>query len=337
MSTFFKYPNFIQLNITNQCNLKCKHCFNNSGSKMTGELTNEEIFRILSYFLSRKIVCITFGGGEPLLHNKIFDFINYASNRGGRITLLSNGVLIKKSVAVKLYRSGVSRVRISLDGSNEKINDFIRSKGSFKGAINALKNLMDTTIQDVAVMATVNKYNFNDLEKIIKLLIKIGVKDIKFIPTVLGGRAKQEFSEYILDGNFVKLLLEKKEELSLKYKDYIYISIDSPLEAIIYRNNINKLEQCGPCLIGQVFLGIKANGDIFACPMLDEVIIGNIKKDNIEKIWKESKILNDVRNLSLLKGKCKSCKIKKYCGGGCRAISYLNHKDILMPDPYCWI
>ena len=223
MSTVFRYPSFIQLNITNRCNLKCKHCFNNSGSKMTGELTNEEIFRILSYFLSRKIVCITFGGGEPLLHNKIFDFINYASNRGGRITLLSNGVLIKKSVAVKLYRSGVSRVRISLDGSDEKINDFIRSKGSFKGAINALKNLMDTPIQDVAVMATVNKYNFNDLEKIIKLLIKIGVKDIKFIPTVLGGRAKQEFSEYILDGNFVKLLLEKKEELSLKYKDYIYI------------------------------------------------------------------------------------------------------------------
>ena len=109
------------------------------------------------------------------------------------------------------------------------------------------------------------------------------------------------------------------------------------MEAIIHRNNHKQLRQYGPCLIGQVFLGIKANGDIFACPMLDNVIIGNIKKDDIEKIWDESPTLNKVRNLYLLKGKCRGCKIKNYCGGGCRAISYLKHGDILKPDPYCWL
>ncbi len=337
MLSTFDYPSFIQLNITNQCNLNCKHCFNDSGVKMANELSDQEIFNILSYFLSRKIVCITFGGGEPLLHNKIFDFIKYTSNRNGKITLLSNGMLIDGKIANKLYKSGVSRIRISLDGSNERINDFIRSKGSFRGAINALKSLLTTSIKETVVMTSVNKYNFNDLENIIRLLIRIGVKDIKFIPTILGGRAKREFNKYILGGNFVKLLLKKKEELSRKYKDYIYISIDSPLEAIIYKNNIRQLQKCGPCLIGQVFLGIKANGDIFACPMLDEVIIGNMRKDDIKKIWQESKILNAVRDLNLLKGKCQNCKIKNYCGGGCRAASYLEYKDILMPDPYCWI
>lgn len=337
MDLFFNYPTFIQLNITNKCNLNCKHCFNNSGNKDKYELTNQEVFNILEYFLSKSIVCITFGGGEPLMHKNIFDFIKYAKERNGRVTILSNGLLINKNIANKLCDSGVNRVRISLDGSNERINDFIRSRGSFNGATKALKNLLSTKISDIAVMTSVNKYNFNDLENIVKLLIKIGVKDVKFIPTVLGGRAVKKFKDYILEGNFMKLLLEKKSELLKKYKDHIYISVDSPLEAILFKNDINKLKNYGPCLIGRVFLGIKPNGDIFICPMLDNVIIGNIRKDDIKKVWRNSEILNKVRDLNLLKGKCKDCKLKPYCGGGCRAISYLKYNDILLPDPYCWI
>ncbi|MDP2763044.1 MAG: radical SAM protein [Enterobacteriaceae bacterium] len=337
MLPVFEYPSFIQLNITNQCNLRCKHCFNDSGIKNTNELTDEEIFNILNYFLSKKIVCITFGGGEALMHNKIFDFIKYAKKRNGQITLLSNGLVVNKSVANKLYKSGIFRMRISLDGSNKKINDFIRSKGSFDGAVSALKNLLSVPIPEVAVMTTINKYNYDDLENIIKLLIKIGIKDVKFIPTISEGRAKKDFNKYILAGNFMKLLLKKKEDLVKKYKKHIYISIDSPLEAIIHKTNNKELQNCGPCLIGQVFLGIKSNGDIFTCPMLDNVIIGNVRKNDIGKIWRKSKILNQVRNLNLLKGKCQDCKIKCYCGGGCRAMSYLNYNDTLMPDPCCWL
>lgn len=337
MAFIFKYPSFVQMNITNKCNLKCKHCFNDSGCEDKEILADKEIVRTLDYFLSRRITCITFGGGEPLLHKKIFEFINYTKSKNGRITLLSNGLLINKAIAEKLCKSGVSRIRISLDGSNKNINDFIRSEGSFDGAINALKNLINTSIEEVAVMTAVNKHNFNDLEEIIKLLISIGIKDIKFIPTMLGGRAKKEFKSFILEGNHVKLLLKIKEKLTKKYKKYIYISIDSPLEAIIDRNDLKKLETHGPCLIGQVFIGIKSNGDIFSCPMLDNIIIGNIKTDDISKIWSESKLLNEVRNLNLLKGKCKHCKIKKYCGGGCRAMSFLKYNDITMPDPSCWL
>jgi len=332
-----KYPSFVQLNITNRCNLLCKHCFNNSGNKSKSELSKKEILRILDYFLSKKIVCITFGGGEPLLHNKIFEFIEYASKRGGKITLLTNGLLINKETIDRLYYSGIYRVRVSLDGSNEKINDFIRSKGSFKGAIQALKLLAKSKISNIAVMTSVNKYNINDLENIIKLLIKIGINDIKFIPTILSGRAVYNFKEYILQDNYIKKLFFIKEELSKKYKSYIYISVDSPLEAILNKDNKERLRHCGPCLIGYTFLGIKANGDIFACPMLDNVVLGNIRKDDIGDIWLNSSLLNKVRNLKLLKGKCRTCKIINHCGGGCRALSYLYYKDITKPDPYCWI
>lgn len=336
----FKYPSFIQLNITNRCNLRCKHCFNDSGKEIANHLSDEEIFSLLDYFLSKGIVCITFGGGEPLMHNKIFEFIKYSKERNGRITILSNGKLLNDRIARRLRESGVYRVRISLDGSNQRINDFIRSNGSFIGAVSALKALKRVGGLKVAVMTSVNKYNFYDLENIIKLLIKIRVNDIKLIPTIAEGRAKREFKQYILDGNFVKKLLDKKEELLRKYRKAIYISIDSPLEVVKEIDNKNdkkELKNFGPCLIGNVFLGIKANGDIFSCPMLDNVVIGNIRRDDIQDVWQNSKLLNKIRNFNLLKGKCRKCSIKLFCGGGCRAISYLVYHDILKPDPFCWI
>jgi len=332
----FDYPSFIQLNLTNKCNLKCKHCSNESGSPYPNELDDNEIFDLLEYFLSKQIVCITFGGGEPLLHPRIFDFIEYSIKRKARITLLSNGVLINEKTAIKLVDMGVSRIRISLDGSTPEINDFIRSPGSFNGATQALTNLNNAGIKDLAVMTSVNSFNISDIENIILLLIKLGIKDIKLIPTISTGRAKTGFNDYILKGNFIKQLITKKDELIDKYKKYIYISIDSPLEAILHTNNAEKLEKCGPCIIGQVFLGIKANGDIFSCPMLDSVVIGNIKKDKIEQVWRDSTILNQVRDLTKLTGKCSSCKIKQICGGGCRAMSLIYKGDITAPDPYCW-
>lgn len=331
------FPSFIQLNITNRCNLQCKHCNNNSGKSLENELSDVEIFELLDYFLSKQIVCITFGGGEPLVHPRIFDFIEYAIERWGRITLLSNGKAITREIAEKLHRSGVARIRISLDGSSAEINDFIRGEGSFDYAIKALGYLRDTGLQDIAVMTSVNLFNVDDVENIIQLLIDIGIRDIKLIPTISSGRAKKEFSEYVFRGNFMKMLINKKDELVTKYGASMHVSIDTPLEAITVENNPEKLQRLGPCIIGQVFLGIRANGDIFACPMLDEVIIGNVRKDDIQKIWLRSNILNDVRGIEKLKGKCRTCRLRETCGGWCRAMSYLYNNDILTPDPYCWL
>jgi radical SAM protein with 4Fe4S-binding SPASM domain len=71
--------------------------------------------------------------------------------------------------------------------------------------------------------------------------------------------------------------------------------------------------------------------------MRDEVIIGNLRKDNLDDLWNHSPLLNQIRNLKLLKGKCKSCKLLNYCGGGCRAYTHIVHNDFCEPDPFCWL
>ncbi len=82
-----KLPIIVSIAITNRCNLRCKHCALSSGEKLKNELTNKEIFRVIDYMFSKKIPCLEITGGEPLVHEKIFNFIKYAKSKGLNVNL----------------------------------------------------------------------------------------------------------------------------------------------------------------------------------------------------------------------------------------------------------
>jgi MoaA/NifB/PqqE/SkfB family radical SAM enzyme len=52
-------------NITNACNLKCAHCYENAGKRSSNELTNQEIIRGLEIISKAGVTSIAFSGGEP--------------------------------------------------------------------------------------------------------------------------------------------------------------------------------------------------------------------------------------------------------------------------------
>ena len=69
------FPLFITWNITSNCNLRCKHCLNNSGTRLPNQLTDEEIFNLIIEFSKAGMQEIRFTGGEPLVHRRVYDFI----------------------------------------------------------------------------------------------------------------------------------------------------------------------------------------------------------------------------------------------------------------------
>ena len=71
------------------------------------------------------------------------------------------------------------------------------------------------------------------------------------------------------------------------------------------------------CLGGITFCFISHVGDIQPCGYFD-MQLGNVKEQPFSRIWTESKVFNDLRDYSLLKGKCGACEYKAVCGG-CRA------------------
>lgn len=336
-------PIFVNIYLTNECNLRCKHCIDSSGilteEEKSRELSNEEIYGLIDYYIDKGVSNFSFSGGEPLIHRNVFNFIKYIRERSTKkeikITLLTNATLVDESVAKKLYDLGVNYVRTSIESCNPETHDWIRGKENFEKVIFGLKHLLKANIPEVGVTITVNKKNLNEIESTIEFLYNLGLRYITMAPLMPLGRG-QNLKDLLLDIEDFKKLLEKKIAFEKQYPN-VFFTLDSPLLVILVKDNPELLEKHGPCVIGTCFIGFKANGDIYACPIRDEVIIGNIRNDNLEDIWNNSPFLNQIRNLDLLEGKCKECEFKSYCGGGCRAHSHIKYNDVTYPDPYCWL
>lgn len=111
----------ISWNTTNKCNLKCSHCYRDSGKESQGELTTEEAKKLIDEIAKANFKIMIFSGGEPLMREDIFELISHADKAGLRPVLGTNGTLITIEMAQKLKDSGISAIGISLDSlSSEK-------------------------------------------------------------------------------------------------------------------------------------------------------------------------------------------------------------------------
>ena len=90
------------------------------------------------------------------------------------------------------------------------------------------------------------------------------------------------------------------------------------------------------CLTARWMCHISSNGDLHPCHLLPQKL-GNLKQENFDEIWfdKNNVLLNELRNRSLLKGKCGICNYRDVCGG-CRARAFWKTNDYLESDT-CWI
>lgn len=119
------------IEITKNCNLKCKHCY--QGSHMDEQLMMNlnEVRSIASKLGELGTLSVVLTGGEPFLHPNLVEIVETFNNWNIRVVIFTNGQVIQNETIRKLSNMNVL-VRISLEGHNEEINDFIRGVGTFK-------------------------------------------------------------------------------------------------------------------------------------------------------------------------------------------------------------
>ena len=125
--------------ITGRCNLSCAHCLAGGGSRQD-ELHMDEIKDFLDDLAKMKVFYINAGGGEPLLHPRFFEIVDYADEKGIYVQFSTNGTLIDSALAGEIAARGL-RVQVSLDGWQPSVNDPIRGAGTFQEAVEALRCL----------------------------------------------------------------------------------------------------------------------------------------------------------------------------------------------------
>ena len=180
--------NLIQIchwEITKRCNLACIHCISSTGDK--SELNTNEAFRTINILGNFGCKELYITGGEPLVREDIFEIFKKAKEKGFKVGLLTNGLLINKT-NIKKIKSFVDEIGISLDGPFPQINDKIRGRGTFKKILRIIKILKFYQIP-LTIYVTISKINLEYIESILNLISDLKIEKIRINEVSLRGRA----------------------------------------------------------------------------------------------------------------------------------------------------
>jgi MoaA/NifB/PqqE/SkfB family radical SAM enzyme len=120
------------ISLTGACTIACKHCYSESGPRVKGTYSLDEIMNIVDALKSAGVGQIFVGGGEPFLHPHLPEIVRFMREQSIVTSVSTNGHAIKSDTLQELYEAGMRHnLSFSLDGPSEPVNARIRGRNSF--------------------------------------------------------------------------------------------------------------------------------------------------------------------------------------------------------------
>lgn len=344
-------PGLVYWEFTNDCNLRCFMCYNESGSERPVELNCQERRSRLEELvrLGTRTVIIT--GGEPCTKlDDLYIFLNDCAELNVITQVFTNGYSVSEEVASALAERAVSHVRISIHGASPQTHDAVtRVRGSFDRAMKAAVLLQDAGIR-VTWQMTASKVNFQDirlaLERAIEMKLygfRLGSLDPMGFGAVykdmcLSGEDEARLWRFldeasIVCGNSIRVGWGGDYCMNEPWEVYVTEPIGrgliDPLDPQVYMR-FCKTSLCGT---GIRSIGIRADGSLIPCPALSELVLARPEQP-VRTAWADSPLLQKLRRHDLAGfDVCGRCGTRYVCGAGCRAVAYHCTGSITGPDP----
>src|ERR1051326_1574637 len=156
--------------VTKGCNLRCVHC-RASATELSSpkDLSTHTALGIIDQIAEAANPILVLSGGEPLFRSDIFQLARFATDKGLRVALATNGTMVTRELARRVMDSGVRRVSISLDGADAMTHDSFRGiPGAFDAAVYGLKNLKELGMS-VQINMTIARHNARQLPQVLDL------------------------------------------------------------------------------------------------------------------------------------------------------------------------
>ena len=168
-------PRLVFWEVTKGCNLRCIHCRATATELASpNDLPTKKAVAIIEQIAAFSNPILVLSGGEPLFRADIFQLARYATDRGLRVALATNGTLVTKSVANKIVDAGVRRVAMSLDGADADTHDTFRGvPGAFENTLQGFRNLHDLGMS-LQINMTVARHNVHQLPAVMELARVVG-------------------------------------------------------------------------------------------------------------------------------------------------------------------
>jgi len=328
-------PRLIAFELTRRCRYHCRHCRANAGPQGGEELTTQQCKKIIAAIAKFAKPVLILTGGEPMERPDLYDLIKYAREKGLRVVMATCGYLLDDKSIVRLKKAGVSALAFSIDGSSADTHDrFRQSDGSFDAVIRAAE-IARKAKMPFQINTTISKLNAGEIIGIAELAKRLGASCFNPFIMVPTGRGK-EIEDAVLDPVQYEYILGELLRIKMRGDVNVRVTCGPSFARICEQAKARGLTaESKGCIGGREFGFISYKGDVQTCGFLD-VSAGNLiaSRFNFGKIWLKSKLLNEIRDVSALKGKCGDCEYVGICGG-CKARAMAMLGDYLGGDPVC--
>jgi len=302
------YLKNLMINITERCNLTCKHCYITDKNKI--DMPLEDILSLIQEFYELQGIRLILTGGEPFLYSKFKELLIRLKHIPLQKVILTNGVLINEmgDEILNLLKENYFEIFVSLDGMEESHNDFRNAK-CFNDTIEGIKTLLRKGIT-VSINTMVHKQNLDEFEEMYELISSLGeIRNWSIDIPTFDDETPQEIQEKY------EISYQEGGEILRNYGWGVIYESPSEGEPVDYA--------CGAYL-----MAVDVLGKITKCGFnfYDESL-GNAFELGLKKSWK---VIQKNLNWSIQELECAeiNCEYLDECRGGCRYRAKQYTKDI---------
>ena len=328
-----RIPEMVGWGITSRCNLSCPHCYSSATRRAEGELSSEEISRVIDQLGALGTTTIGWTGGEPLLRKDLERQSMYALERHGiESAITTNGLPLTRIRLQSLRDAGILRIQISLDGSTPERNERMRgaSRRSFLRILGAVDTARDMGFQ-VHLAMILGAETLDDAHAMVDLARRSGVRSLRFCGYVPWGYGAGAEVRTRLDWT------DCRQEIARLVENYA--ASTTPL--VLFDPAFGPLPPHATyheCVAGERIMYIDSRGDVYPCTSLldPQFSVGNVLARTVADIWNDpamSRVAKYPRDRT--HGACRECGHFEECRGACRGITYAYTGDLDASFPNC--
>ncbi|MCD4824211.1 MAG: radical SAM protein [Phycisphaerae bacterium] len=351
----FTSPLFVVWNFTNRCNLKCKHCYQDSEhNTLADELSLAEKLNLVDQMGQMQIPMMAISGGEPTLSSDLIPIIKRARNYEMHLSLATNGTTMTPRRAAELRDAGLRYVEISLDSVDPARHDAFRGMdGMWERSVAGARTVVATEGLRLGIAMCVHQGNFHEVRDMIRFAEEdLGASCLAHFNFIPVGRGLTMVSGDITPTQREELLAILNEKMQAGGMGIISTApqlgrvclagaaLDDGMVSCSHAGGGSGTKArvvakyLGGCGAGRCYIAAEPNGNITPCVYLPHRVMGNIREKSLEEIFRQSvfwEILNDrKRRLH----HCEVCEFSDYCGG-CRARADAYFGQLHAGDPGC--